>query len=385
MKNFRATRLAGMPTSIFSTMSKMAVDYKAVNLGQGFPDFDGPPWIMEKAFQAMEEGKNQYAPTVGIYSLKKNIAKTIKKYYDIDRDPDTEITITAGATEALYSTITAFINPGDEVILFEPYYDSHQADVILAGGIPRYVTLHKPDFTIDPDELRNAVSAKTKMIILNTPHNPTGKILSAGELQLIADIANEFDLLVLSDEVYEFMLFDGNKHNPIAKLPGMKDRTITISSTGKTFGMTGWKIGYAICSQELTESIRKVHQWTTYAVNTPGQHAMAYAFSMIDEYLPEFRSTYSRKRDLLYNALKDTDLKPHLPQGTYFLMIDLPDGRFKNDIEAASYLVKEHGVATIPPSVFYSESDEGKTMLRLCFAKKDETLKAGIEKLLGAL
>ncbi|MFC2131984.1 pyridoxal phosphate-dependent aminotransferase [Bacteroidota bacterium] len=370
-----ANRIQSIPTSIFSTMSKMAVENHAVNLGQGFPDFSGPEWIMEEAYNAMLSGMN------GILSLRKKLAENFEKYYNFKWNYDSEITITAGATEALFSTILSLINPGDEVILFEPFYDAYQSDVILAGGIPKYVTLKKPGFSFDFQELEKEISEKTKLIILNNPHNPTGKIFSDEELEIIADLAIKNDLLVISDEVYEFLLFDDNKHTPIVTLPGMKERTITISSTGKTFGLTGWKIGFACAKPELTKAIQKVHQWATFAVNTPGQHAMAYAFGRIEDYLPEFRETYQHKRDLLFNLLKETNFKAHLPNGSYFMMIDIPDNKKMNDVECATELVKNYGVATIPPSVFYAKSDEGQTMLRLCFAKNDDTIIEGINKL----
>jgi len=378
---FEADRIKSMPTSIFSTMSKLAVEYNAVNLGQGFPDFSGPDWLMDEAYKAMKDGKNQYAPSNGIRSLRKTLSDVAKKYYSLDWNEDTEITITAGATEALYSTITALINPGDEVILFEPFYDSYQADVILAGGIPKYVTLKKPDFCFTPEELEQAITEKTKVIIFNNPHNPTGKVFNKNEIEAIAQVAKKNNLLVISDEVYEFLLFDDAVHIPMATLPGMKERTITISSSGKTFGMTGWKIGFAYAVPELTKAIQKVHQWTTFAVNTPGQHAMAYAFSQLDSYLPEFKSLYQRKRDLIYKLILETKFKPHKPRGSYFMMVDIPENTNKNDIEVATELVMNFAIATIPPSVFYSKSDEGKSMLRLCFAKNESTLISGAGKL----
>jgi len=376
-----AKRIKKIPTSIFSTMSKLAVENRAVNLGQGFPDFSGPKWIMEEAFKAMKKDKNQYAPMNGISSLRKNLSLVFNKYYDFLWDENKEITITAGATEGLYSTITSFINPGDEVILFEPYYDAYKSDVVLADGIPKYVTLHKPDFGFSEEELNNTVTSKSKMIILNNPHNPTGKIFSLEELKIISDVAKKHNLLVLSDEVYEYLLFDNKKHIPIVTLEGMKDRTITISSAGKTFGMTGWKIGFVYANERLTKAIQKVHQWTTFAVNTPGQHAMAYAFSRIEGYLPEFRKIYENKRNLMYNLLRETNFNPHLPAASYFMMVDIPDVNKVTDIQCAEELVKNYGIATIPPSVFYSKSDEGKTMLRLCFAKNDDTITQGIDKL----
>ncbi len=375
-----AQRIASMPTSIFATMSKMAIEYSAINLGQGFPDFDGPTWIMDEAFKAMKSSKNQYAPSPGIISLRKEICNYQNKFYNLNYNPENEIVITAGATEALYSTITAFIEPGDEVILFEPYYDAYPSDVILAGGIPKYVTLYKPDFHFNSEELEEAITEKTKMIIVNTPHNPTGKVFSREELELIAKIAIKNDLLVVTDEVYEFLTYD-KPHIPMATIEGMKDRTITISSTGKTFGLTGWKIGYAIATEGLATAIQKVHQWVTFAVNTPAQHAFAYAFSRLEEYLPEFRQLYLNKRNLMLDELKNTEYNGLIPYGSYFIMAEIPEGKFLNDVDAATTLVKENKVATIPPSVFYSKSFEGNSMLRLCFAKTDNTIINGIRAL----
>ncbi len=381
MKNFEANRILKVETSIFATMSQLAIKHKAVNLGQGFPDFDGPAWIMEEAYKAMKNGKNQYAPMNGILTFRKAISNVYKNYYSLDFNPDTEITVTAGATEALYSTFNAFFQEGDEIILFEPYYDGYYADLLLSGATPKIITLHKPDFLFDFFELEAHITQKTKAIVLNNPHNPTGKVWTLEELNLIAKLAKRYDLLVISDEVYEFLTFDNVQHIPFATLPEMKERTVTISSMGKTFGMTGWKIGYAVAPPNLTAAIQKIHQWTAYAVNTPGQHAMAYALSQLDSYLPEFRKLYQSKRDFLFNELKNTKFKPHLPKGSYFMMVDIPAEKQVDDIKCAMDLVERNGVVTIPPSVFYSKSDEGKTMLRLCFAKKDEVLIAGIERL----
>jgi N-succinyldiaminopimelate aminotransferase len=380
MKLF-AERTTPITTSIFATMSRLAVEHNAVNLGQGFPDFDGPEWIMDEAFKAMHSGKNQYAPMPGILSLRRAIAGYQKKYYGLDWDADAHITVTAGATEALFSTMLALIDAGDEVILFEPYYDSYQANVLLAGGVPKYVTLRKPDFHFSPEELERSITPKTTMLVLNNPHNPTGKMFNKAEREAIAALAIKYDLLVLSDEVYEFLSFDGNEHVPIATLPGMRERTITISSTGKTFGMTGWKIGYAIAPDALTDAIRKVHQFATFAVNTPGQHAMAFALNSLEAYLPGFRALYAGKRQILFDGLRGTVFTPHLPQGSYFMMADIPPALNQSDVECAIDLVATHGVASIPPSVFYSRSEEGSTMLRFCFAKSDQTLIDGIERL----
>ena len=378
MKKIGTQRIANMPTSIFSTMSMLANEHQGVNLGQGFPDFDGPRWIMDECYEAMKSGKNQYAPSAGIFSLRKSISDVYAKYYNHDVDPLDEVTITAGATEALFSTIVALIEPGDEVVMFEPFYDAHQANVVVAGGTPKYVTLHKPDFSFDAAELQAAITDKTKMLIINNPHNPSGKVFSLAELQTIADIAIKNDILVLSDEVYEFLTFDDAKHIPMATLPGMQERTITISSTGKTFGMTGWKIGYTVAPKPITDAIRSIHQWTTFAVNTPAQHAMAHAFKNLDTYLPEFRQLYLGKRNLMIQELSKTQFKPFVPLGSYFMFVEIPTINGEDDMECATSLVKRCKVATIPPSVFYGNSDEGKSMLRLCFAKQDSTIIDGI-------
>lgn len=375
-----ADRISGMGTSIFSTMGKLALEHNAVNLGQGFPDFDGPDWLMEEAFKAMKSGKNQYAPTNGILTLRCAIHDIDKKYYDLNWNPDTEITITAGATEGLYSAITAFIEKGDEVILFEPYYDSYIADVALAGGVCKFATLTKPDFNFDYEEFEKLITSNTKMVVINSPHNPTGKVFSIEELDFIAEMAIKHNLLVLSDEAYEFMTYDDVPHIPMATLPEMRNRTITVSSTGKTFGMTGWKVGYLCACEELTRAVQKVHQWVTFTINTPGQHAMAFGFNNFDEYIRNFKTLYQTKRDFLYTKLLDSPFKPHNSFGTYFLMVDIPG--IKDDVDCAVDLVKNYGIATIPPSVFYSKSEEGKSMLRLCFAKKEETLLQGIEKIM---
>jgi aspartate/methionine/tyrosine aminotransferase len=384
MSNLReAARLSKIGTSIFATMSALANEYKAVNLGQGFPDFDDATWIFNAALDAMQSGKNQYAPMPGTLSLRKAISGLYDRYYKLDVDYDTEITVTAGATEALFSTMFALIDPGDEVMLFEPYYDSHYANTLLAGGVPKCVTLHLPEFEFDPGELRAAITPRTRILVVNNPHNPTGKVYTTEELTLISELAIEHDLIVISDEVYEFLTFDSAVHTPIAALPGMRERTITISSTGKTFGMTGWKIGYAVAPAALTSCIQKVHQFVTFAVNTPAQHAMANAINRLDEYLPRLRHLYRQKRDILYSGMCNTSFKPHMPLGSYFMMVDIPESAGIDDIECAVSLVKNNGIATIPPSVFYQKSDEGKKMLRLCFAKSDAALRAGIAKLTG--
>ncbi|MCX7737038.1 MAG: aminotransferase class I/II-fold pyridoxal phosphate-dependent enzyme [Candidatus Kapabacteria bacterium] len=372
-------RIERIPESVFTTMSRLAVENNAVNLGQGFPDFNGPDWLIEEVYNAMKNGKNQYAPSIGILSLRKNISELYKSIYDIDWSYEKEVIVTMGATEALFSAIHSVVDEGDEVIIFEPYYDSYIYDVLLAGGIPKFITLHKPVFSFNFDDLEKSITNKTKVIILNNPHNPTGKVYTKEELKFISEIAIKNDLIVISDEVYEFLTYDNTIHIPISTLTGMKERTITISSAGKTFGFTGWKIGWACANEQFIKGIHSIRQWTTFAVNTPCQHAVAFGLTKIKDYLPDFRKLYQKKRDFIIKELENSLFSPTIPLGSYFIMVNIPQN--KNDMDLALELVRDYKVATIPPSVFYSISDEGKSMLRLCFAKQDETLKNGVKNL----
>ncbi|MGB9912805.1 MAG: pyridoxal phosphate-dependent aminotransferase [Candidatus Kapaibacteriota bacterium] len=374
-------RLEKIQDSIFGVMSALAFEHKAINLGQGFPDFSGPDWLIDAAYKAMKEGKNQYAPMQGIYSLRKIISEVYSKHYGIEFDIYKEITITSGATEALFSTILSLVEEGDEVILFEPFYDAYLSDVYIAGALPKFITLHKPDFNFDFNELEKLISKRTKAIIINNPNNPSGKVYSHDELETIYELAEKYNFYIISDEVYEFLTYDNIKHHSILEIDKERKRSIMISSTGKTFSMTGWKIGWAIANPEITDAIRKVHQWTTFAINTPGQHAMAYAFTRLDEYLPTFRNEYQQRRDLAFSELLMTLFKPHKPYGSYFLLVDIPENIGKNDIEIARELTINHKIATIPASPFYAQSEEGKTMLRICFAKNKETIIQGISNL----
>jgi aspartate/methionine/tyrosine aminotransferase len=380
-----ARRIEGLGQSIFSVMTRLAVEHDAVNLGQGFPDFDGPGWLIDEYNRALRSGRNQYAPMQGTAVLRRAIAGYQREYWSLDWDAEEEITVTAGATEALLSAILALVDPGDEVILFEPFYDAHLADVRLAGATPRFVTLHAPDFRIEAQALQAVITPRTRMIILNAPHNPTGRVFSKDELSVVSAAAIEHDLLVLSDEVYEFLTYGNARHIPIASLPGMRERTVTVSSTGKTFGMTGWKIGYAMAAGPLSVAIRGVHQFATFAVNTPAQLAMSQALGRLGEYLPEFRAMYQGKRDLLLHGLADTGYKCIDPEGTFFTMMNIPATVGRGDVELAEHLIREYRVAVIPPSVFYGHSDEGTSMLRLCFAKREETLVEGLKRLRNAL
>lgn len=378
-----ALRIADFKDSIFGVISKLARENNAVNLGQGFPDFDGPEWLKEVAYKKMQEGHNQYAPFQGTANLRQEVSNYYKKFYNLSYNPESEVTITVGATEAIYLVIMGLINPGDEVVVLEPFYDSYVASIKMAGGIPVPVTMHAPDFTIDRKELEKAISPKTKLLILNNPHNPTGKVWTREELIDVATLTQKHDIYLLSDEVYEFLLFDGAKHIPTATLDGMFERTITISSAGKTFGVTGWKIGWICANEKVSRACRLVHQYVTFAVSTPMQEAVAESLTKLSDYLPGFVSQYKSKRDLFYKELTSLGFDFAIPKGTYFMMVPISQKTNLKDVDYAMKLIKENKVATVPPSAFYLKSTEGEKYLRFCFAKKDETLKQAALNLKG--
>jgi aspartate/methionine/tyrosine aminotransferase len=378
-----SSRIADFKDSIFGVISRLAREHQAVNLGQGFPDFDGPEFLKEIAYQKMKEGHNQYAPFPGSLNLRSEVSHYYKKFYGLNYNPESEITISVGATEAIYLVIMALVSPGDEVVVLEPFYDSYVASIKMAGGTPVPVTMHAPDFTIDRGELEKAVTSRTKLLILNNPHNPTGKVWSEAELRLVADVALKNDLYVLSDEVYEFLVFDGLKHLPTATLEGMYDRTITVSSAGKTFGLTGWKIGWICANEKVTRACRLVHQYVTFAVCTPLQEAVAVGLTKLPEYLPGFVQLYQDKRDLFYRELKSVGFDFSIPKGTYFMMVPISNKTQLSDVDYALKLISERKVATVPPSAFYLKSNQGQKFLRFCFAKKEETLREAASHLQG--
>ncbi|MBY0414378.1 MAG: aminotransferase class I/II-fold pyridoxal phosphate-dependent enzyme [Bdellovibrionales bacterium] len=373
-----STTVEQFTESIFSTMTKMALENRAINLSQGFPDFDGPKWVIDLATKAMNENKNQYAPSMGILPLREAIANNYKRFYNFTVNPLSEVVVTNGATEAIFCTCLGLLNPGDEVVVLEPFYDSYMASIKLSGAKVVPVTLKAPSFNFDIAELKSAISSKTKLLILNNPHNPTGKVFSNEEIETIGALAREHDFYILSDEVYEFLTF-GVDHRPTATFGDLKDRTITISSTGKTFGLTGWKIGWAIGPAHIIKVIHNVHQFSTFCVSQPFQWAMAEALVKMDDYLVEFKADYLRKKNILINGLKERGFNVLNPAGTYFVMAMLPEG--ENDIDFCKKLIVEKKVATIPTSAFYIKSDEGSRMIRFCFAKQDETLLNALKNL----
>tara|TARA_B100000609_G_scaffold199686_1_gene206514 strand:- start:16965 stop:18164 length:1200 start_codon:yes stop_codon:yes gene_type:complete len=387
----KAERIAGFGTTVFSVWTRLAQQHNAINLGQGFPNFDPPAFVMEAARQTLE-GYQQYAPLGGMPRLRQVLAQQAKKDWGRDVNANTEITVTIGATEGIYATIQALINPGDEVILIEPFYDSYPASITMAGGVPRYVPLRPTEdkgWSLDLDELRALITPKTRMLVLNTPHNPTGKCFTRQELQALADICIEHDLLVLSDEVYDKLVFEGATHIPIATLDGMWERTVTLSSAGKTFSVTGWKIGWAIASPALTDAIQMAHQWIPFCGITPLQLAVAEAIeaSQTNGYYDELRQLYQGKRDQLVAILREVGLDPYVPEGTYFVIGNTEKLDFDNDEAACQYLTEHVGVAAIPPSHFYSDEHKhlAKHFLRFAFCKDDETIKQSAERLRAKL
>jgi aspartate/methionine/tyrosine aminotransferase len=383
MDRHAAEKVRGFGTSVFAEMSQLAVEHRAVNLGQGFPDFPGPDFVKEAAKAAIDADLNQYAVSHGSPRLRQAIATTWVATYGGDIDPDAEITVTSGATEAIFDAIQAFIGPGDELVAFQPFYDSYLPSTIMAGGMFRPVTLHPPDWRFDPEELAAAFTPRTKVLLLNTPHNPTGKVFSREELMQIAGLCREHDVVAISDEVYDRITFDGAEHIPLSTLPGMWERTLTVNSTGKTFSMTGWKIGYLVGPAALNAAVRAVHQFVTFASGTPFQEAMAHAMEIAPGigYYAQLQADYTRRRNLLRDGLTNAGL-PVLPiHGSYFLMADVSDLGFATDVEFCRFLVSEVGVAAVPPSAFYVDPSHAPLLARFCFAKEDATLRAAGERL----
>jgi methionine aminotransferase len=372
-----SSKLPNVGTTIFTTMSGLAKEYNAINLSQGFPDFECDPKLLEFAKKHMDAGFNQYAPMPGVIQLRECIAQIISTCYNQNYNPDTEITITAGATQAIYTAIAAFINAGDEVIVFEPAYDCYIPSIELHGAKPVSSQLNPLDFSINWDDVKAKVNAKTKMILINSPHNPSGTIISAQDLLELEKIVAGKNILVLSDEVYEHMVFDGQQHQSVAKNKTLAQQSIIVSSFGKTVHTTGWKIGYVAAPKELMAEFRKVHQFLVFAVNHPFQLALADFLSEKNNYL-ELKNFYQAKRDLFLKLTQSSRLKSLKTAGTYFQLMSYKDISNESDTDFAIKLTKENKLATIPLSVFYTNKYDNK-ILRFCFAKKDETLEKAAE------
>jgi N-succinyldiaminopimelate aminotransferase len=374
-------RLAGMGTTIFAEMSALAVETGAVNLGQGFPDTDGPREVAQAAADAVLAGRgNQYPPGPGIPELRQAIAAHQKRWYGIDCDPAREVLVTAGATEAVAAALLALVEPGDEVIALEPYYDSYAACIAMAGGVRVPVTLRPPDFRLDLAALRAAVSPRTRLILLNTPHNPTGAVLTRAELDAVADLARQHDLLVVTDEVYEHLAFDG-EHVPIVTLPGMHDRTVTISSAGKTFSFTGWKIGWATGSADLVTAVKTAKQFLTFVNGGPFQYAVAEALRLPDSYFTGLRDDLHRKRDLLCEGLAAAGFEVYRPAGTYFVLTDIRPFGETDGVAFCRELPHRAGVVAVPSGVFYDDEQAGRSQVRFAFCKREEVLREALTRL----
>ena len=373
------SKLPNTGVTIFTTMSRLALEHGAINLSQGFPDFDCAPELVEAVARYMREGNNQYAPMPGVIALREALARKIERLYGRRYDPATEITITSGATEAIFDTLTALVHPGDEVLLFQPAYDSYVPAIQLSGGTPVFVTLRPPDYRIDWDAARRALTPRTRAIVLNSPHNPTGMILTSDDMRELSHLLDQTDAIVVSDEAYEHIIFDGARHESMSRYPAIAERAIVIGSFAKTFHTTGWKIGWAAAPKALSAEVQSIHQWVTFAVN--GAIQLAYAEFLAND--PECRGVstfYQRKRDLFLSLIKESRFRPLPCRGTFFQMVDYSAISSDPDTEVAMWLLREHGVASIPPSSFlYGVA--GGPILRLCFAKRDETLEHAAERL----
>ncbi len=374
-------RLAEFGTTVFAEMSALAVRTGAINLGQGFPDTDGPESVREAAVRALRDGRgNQYPPGPGVPELRAAIAEHQRRFHGLTFDPDTEVLVTAGATEAIAATLLALLEPGDEVIAFEPYYDSYAACVAMAGAVRVPVTLRAPRFRPDLDALRDAVTPRTRLLLLNSPHNPTGTVLTRDELAAIAELAVERDLLVVTDEVYEHLVFDG-EHIPLISLPGMRDRTVSISSAGKTFSFTGWKVGWVTASAPLVTAVRTAKQYLTFVSAGPFQYAVAEALRLPDEYFTAFREDLRAKRDLLVDGLAEAGFEVHRPQGTYFVTTDVAPLGEKDGLAFCRSLPERCGVVAVPNAVFHDDVDAGRTQVRFAFCKREDVLREAVARL----
>ncbi|XWX04681.1 aminotransferase class I/II-fold pyridoxal phosphate-dependent enzyme [Aggregatilineales bacterium SYSU G02658] len=380
-----ARRVQPFGTTIFAQINTLAARYGAVNLGQGRPDVDGPASIIEAAVDALTSGRgNQYPSGLGVLELREGIARHVEHFYGLKVDVESGVVVTNGAAEGVYSAVQGIVNEGDEVILIEPFFDTYLPSVINAGGVPVYVPMRPPQWTFDPDELRAAFNERTAAIILNTPHNPTGRVFTREELQLIADLCIAHDVVVISDEVYEHLTYDHHHHIPIATLPNMFERTLTISSGAKTFSFTGWKVGWVYGHPDLMTGVWRIHQNIVYAVNGPAQYGIAHALTLDDSYYNALRTSYNERRLQLLEALQASGLKPSTPEGAFYIMADFSEVFDGDDLAFAEFLIREVGVATIPPSSFFSDANRciGSKSVRFSYCKQARVIDAAAERLL---
>lgn len=381
MKEFSSERAQSFTESVIRDMTRVCLKHNGVNLSQGFPDFAAPAEIKEAATKAIFADANQYAITWGTPALRQAIVDKFAAYNGVRMDPEKEVTVCCGSTECMIASLLAIVNPGEEVIVFEPFYENYGPDTILCGAQPRFITLHEPDWHFDEKELAAAFNNKTKAIILNTPNNPTGKVFSREELEFIAALCRKWGVIAVTDEIYEHILYEGARHISMASLPGMREQTITINSISKTYSLTGWRVGWAIAPAHLTGSIRKVHDFLTVGAAHPLQEAAAMALRTGAGYYARLAEEYRERRDFLLSILEEAGFKTYRPKGAYYIMTDIAHFGFSDDVACAFYLVENIGVATVPGSTFYSRPELGKTKIRFAFPKKMETLREAAQRL----
>ena len=381
MKQFSSERALRFTESVIRDMTRVCLKHNGVNLAQGFPDFAAPAEIKDAGVKAIREDFNQYAITWGTPALRQAISEKFATYNGVKMDPEKEITVCCGATECMISSLMAIVNPGEEVIVFEPFYENYGPDTILCGATPRFITLHEPSWHFDEKELARTFNDKTKAIIINTPNNPTGKVFSREELHFIADLCQKWGVIAITDEIYEHILYDGARHISIASLPGMREQTITINSISKTYSLTGWRVGWALAPAHLTASIRKVHDFLTVGAAHPLQEGAVAALRSPSAYYRKLAEEYRERRDFLLKVLETREFRVYHPRGAYYIMTDVAHLGFANDVACSFHLVEKIGVATVPGSCFYSRPELGRTKVRFAFPKKMETLQMAAEKL----
>jgi aminotransferase len=379
---FRSQRISRFTESVIREMTRLAMAKGAINLAQGFPDFPAPAILKQAAADAVAADINQYTITWGAKPLRDAIAAKYRRTYGMEFDPEQEITVCCGSTEGMVASLLAVLNPGEEVVLFEPFYENYGPDTQLCGADTRYVTLHPPDWHFDPDELRRAFNSRTRAVVLNSPNNPTGKVFSRKELEQIAALCQEFDALAITDEIYEHILYDGAVHEPIASLPGMRERSILVNSMSKTYAVTGWRVGWVLAPPDLSNSIRKVHDFLTVGAAAPLQAAGVVALSLPDEYYRGLGTEYASRRDHIVTSLESAGFRCFSPRGAYYVMTDISAFGFADDVAFVRHLIDEVGIAAVPGSSFYAHNPGGSQQVRFCFCKKYETLESARHQLL---
>jgi len=381
MKLFSSKKAQGFVESVIREMTRICLEQKGINLAQGFPDFPAPEAIKEAAVRAIREDYNQYAITWGTPGLRKAVAEKFAAINGVRIDPDREITVCCGSTEGMIASLVGMVDPGEEVVVFEPFYENYGPDTILCGATPRFVALHEPDWHFDEKELSRAFNNKTKAIIINTPNNPTGKVFSREELEFIGRLCEKWNAVAITDEIYEHILYDGVEHVSMASIAGMEDRTVTVNSVSKTYGLTGWRVGWVVAPAAITDSIRKVHDFLTVGAPHPLQEASALALTMDGAYYKQLAADYCEKRDILLSALEDAGFRTYKPNGAYYIMTDVSHWGVMDDVGFSLRLIREGGVAAVPGSAFYNQREMGKGKIRFCFPKKPETLQEAGERL----